>query len=273
MKSEKKGKFNLEEEIILLLRSSKMTVCLEGIDDKKIFNTILRHKNLDSKIICRFFGDGGRSILLAVYDRYKQQIKKATNPILFFADQDTWVFTDIPEKYREVHFTKGYSIENDLFEDGREAILRLLYPAEKERFDALIDNVCEWYAYQVKLIIDGKAKDVKFDIEMTSPRYIAPNSQSMNEIHQIDDAFRAEAFDLITQVKSNYPVYLRGKFIFEILERLALDRGRTKENIQIPNDKILHGFCIAEGMQQETSNSARISTLLQNTLNSTPPNI
>lgn len=269
MKSEKKGEFNLEEEIILLLRSSKMTVCLEGIDDKKIFNTILGYKELDSKINCQFFGEGGRNILLTVYELYKQQTKKARNPILFFADQDTWVFTGIPEKYEEVNFTKGYSIENDLFEDGQISISQLLYPAEKARLESLIDQISDWFAKEVQLILEGEGKKAKIDVSFLNPTILAPNASELHETYKLSPVTEEE-IELSTRVKQNYAQFLRGKFLFELLQRISLDRGH-KENLPIPAESHLFSTCIATGLSNDSSNCHRIATLLQNTLNSTPP--
>lgn len=269
MKSEKKGEFNLEEEIILLLRSSKMTVCLEGIDDKKIFNTILRHKNLDSKINCQFFKDGGRTILLAAYDLYVQKTRKPANPILFFADQDTWVFTGIPEKYEEVNFTKGYSIENDLFEDGQISIDQLLYPAEKARLESLIDQISDWFAKEVQLILEGEAEKAKIDVSFLNPTILAPEASELHEIYKVSPS-TDEEIELSKQIKQNYRQFLRGKFLFELLQRISLDRGH-KENLPLPAESHLFSACIATGLTNDSSNSTRIATLLQNTLNSTSP--
>lgn len=270
MKPEKKGEYNLEEEVILLLQSSKMTVCLEGIDDKKVFHSILLHKSLDSKIICRFFGEGGRNILLAVYDLYKQQTKKARNPILFFADQDTWVFTGIPEKYGEVNFTKGYSIENDLFEDGQISISQLLYPAEKVRLESLIDQISDWFAKEIQLILEGEAEKAKIDVSFLNPTILAPEASELHETYKVSPS-TDEEIELSKQIKQNYRQFLRGKFLFELLQRISLDRGH-KENLPLPAESHLFSTCIATGLGNDSSNSTRIAQTLQNTLNSTPPN-
>lgn len=271
MKPEQKGEFKLEEEIVLLLRSSKMTVCLEGIDDKKIFNTILRHKNLDSKINCHFFKEGGRNILLAAFELYQQQTKKPANPILFFADQDTWVFTGIPENYQAVHFTKGYSIENDLFEDGQSSINQLLYPMEKARLESLIGQISDWFALEVLSIIKGEANKAKIDISFLNPTILAANASELQEAYKVS-SLTDEGIELSTQIKQNYSQFLRGKFLFELLQRISLDRGH-KESLPLPAESHLYSTCIATGLNTHSSNSARIATLLQNTLNSTLPNI
>lgn len=271
MTPEKKGEFKLEEEIILLLRSSKMTICLEGIDDLKIFNTILRHKNLDSKIICQFFGEGGRNILLAAFDLYQQQTKKSVNPILFFADRDTWVFTGIHEKYKEVYFTKGYSIENDLFEDGQNHIDQLLYDAEKIRFYGLIDQISTWFAKEIQLILDGKGDQAKIDISFLNPNILAPNAANLDGIYQVIST-TPEQIERSTQVKQNYVQLLRGKFLFELLQRISIDRGH-KENLPIPTESHLFSTCIATGLSNDSSNCTRIAQILQNALNRASPTI
>jgi hypothetical protein len=259
--------FTTAEEIQALIRtplSSTLKVFVEGPDDVLIFNTIAKHKGLSGRV--NFIGRGGRVPLLELYDHYILQRPRIAHTILFFADRDTWVFTGIPSEYAGVHFTKGYSIENDLFEDGQEAIMNHLYHDEKERFTKLIESVCEWFAFEVQLMLEGKGDSAKIDISLLNPNVIAPNASRMT-ILQIE-SITSEQEERIKNMKQNYTQLLRGKFLFELFQRLSQDRNH-QENLPIPNISSLFSTCIATGLSNDSSNCHRIATLLQNTLNST----
>ncbi|AEE49963.1 DUF4435 domain-containing protein [Haliscomenobacter hydrossis] len=255
------------EEILESLKYSALSgpiVYLEGVDDVKIFRDIAHRKGIFGSF--SFEQLGARNTLLNLFELYDIQKAKIKRPILFFADQDTWVFSGIPAEYQEIHFTKGYSIENDLFEDGKEFILALLYDIEKERFAQLIESVSEWFAREAKLILNGNSEAAKIDLLLLNPSIISPGANGMNEAYQIDATFRADESQLIVQIKQQYTKLLRGKFLFELLQRLSLDRGNNKENLPIPNESSLFSTCIAEGIRKEDSHCQRIATILQNVI-------
>ncbi len=197
--------YTTSEEIENLKKTNQVSVVkvfVEGPDDFKIFNSIVKHKDL--RELVEISNRGGRTALLELQEEYLLQKSKIHQKVLFFADQDTWVFTGIPEKYQEVHFTKGYSIENDLFEDGETVLMSYLSLSEKKRFEQLIDNLSEWFASQVKLIQDGRAESAKIDFSLFNDKIIASGANTLNTEYQIDDNFRANERNLIDQIKTHY---------------------------------------------------------------------
>lgn len=264
--------YTTSEEIENLKKTNQVSVVkvfVEGPDDFKIFSSIAKHKDLGERV--EISNRGGRIALLELQEEYLLQKSEIRRQVVFFADQDTWVFTGIPEKYREVHFTKGYSIENDLFEDGQIAIDQLLFPAEKVRLESLIDQISDWFAKEVQLILKGEAQKANIDISFLNPTILVPNALELHETYKVSPS-TDEEIELSKQIKQNYRQFLRGKFLFELLQRISKDRG-SEESLPLPSQSPYFFFntCIATGLNNNSSNCHRIAALLQNTLNSTPP--
>lgn len=264
--------YTTSEEIENLKKTNQVSVVkvfVEGPDDFKIFNSIVKHKDL--RELVEISNRGGRTALLELQEAYLLQKSEIRRQVVFFADQDTWVFTGIPEKYQEVHFTKGYSIENDLFEDGQIAIDQLLFPAEKVRLESLIDQISDWFAKEVQLILEGEADKAKIDVSFLNSTILAPEASELQETYKVSLS-TDEEIELSKQIKQNYRQFLRGKFLFELLQRISKDRG-SEESLPLPSQSPYFFFntCIATGLSNDSSNCHRIATLLQNTLNSTPP--
>lgn len=76
-----------------------------------------------------FFPCGGRDTLLKVFER-RDEFKNLK--CIFVADKDTFVYINPPEKYNDIIWTNGYSIENDLYYG--KGIEQLLSIDEKDIF-------------------------------------------------------------------------------------------------------------------------------------------
>jgi len=134
------------DEIIANLQDTHIPVVLvEGTSDVFIYR-MLREKigNLEVD----FMPCGGRTALLKIFERRNEFPNKK---VLFIADRDLWVFTEIPKKYKDVFFTLGYSIENDLYHDGRTRLEELLDQKEIEKRNKIVESVCDWFAFEVEL--------------------------------------------------------------------------------------------------------------------------
>ncbi|OQY57200.1 MAG: hypothetical protein DRR08_02680 [Candidatus Parabeggiatoa sp. nov. 2] len=66
----------------------------------------------------------------------------------FLADQDMWLFTAIPATYADIVWTKGYSIENDIYAGS--TLEKLLDKNEQDDFNKVLDSVIEWFAFEVE---------------------------------------------------------------------------------------------------------------------------
>lgn len=236
----------LTPEIIVetLKRSSLKTVLVEGSDDINVYNKI------ESKIGVRnvdFMPCGGRNTLLKVYER-KDEIEDTR--MMFLADSDSWIYSNVPDDYKEVFFTKGYSIENDLFEDGNELLLNILNVEEREKFKEIIDNITEWYAFEIEKVIANPEQDSPFcDITLLSTSVMEKHQTNLCPNFLQNRDYSNPNPELVQSVKDDYILKLRGKFIFQIFEKLFQER--TGDNTIKYHKKQLFDLCFIEGTKSE----------------------
>lgn len=201
-----------------LKRSSIDTVLIEGKDDKQIFDNI--EKDIKDQII-DFFPCNGRNNLIEVYKRRSEIETKC----LYFCDSDLWLFKEYEiETDNSLIKTKGYSIENDLFEDSKQFILALFDEEEFEMFKTLINNLSKWFAYQVHLYLNNLPCDYATK-SVLSPNFV----QNLDVITEDYLTFDYSQIDNSIKEKiENYPhLYLRGKFIFQIFEFIFQQRDNN----------------------------------------------
>lgn len=215
----------LTPEIIIqtLKRSSLKTVLIEGVDDLQIYRNIeldLDHLDID------FLPCGGRSTLLEVY-KNKDEV---STRLLFICDNDMWLFVPSKvDKDTDLITTNGYSIENELYQDGLLLLDSLFNVNEIQRKDELIRNVCLWFAYEVSKVILNNNHDCKFsDVTILNHNVIEPNKNSFTEKFLHDRNFKEPDSALFEDIHNNYTVKLRGKYIFQVLEKLFQERPRNQ---------------------------------------------
>lgn len=197
-----------DELAAVLKRTSLPTILVEGSGDAQAYRHIedLLPLSGASTLPC-----GGRSTLLEMYKRKAEfeHIKLA-----FLADRDMWVFDGIPSGYDDIVWTRGYSIENDLY--GESGIDRLLTPAERERFTQLIASTCRWFAFCVEEYKAGRASNVSLHLTQVVP----PGTTALSNTLAVSHGFYEPSQQTYSLVLRNYETHLRGKTLFEILLRL-----------------------------------------------------
>ena len=203
-----------DEIVETLKRSSLPAVIVEGKDDVAIYRWIQEKARLSDVDI---FPCTGRNTLLKVFERRNEfsHLK-----ITFIADTDMWIFSSIPEKYKEIIFTTGYSIENDLFAGSRDAIDRLLEHDNIQLFEEIIEKINLWYAYEVEQFLKGEAYSIDHNIN----RIISSKTNNLCEHFLADRDYRAPSEERVNELNSEYALKLRGKLIFGLLEKLLSDK-------------------------------------------------
>ncbi len=148
--------YNPDEIIAYLNNTDLPTVLVEGKGDQFVYRELQDEIGL---LEIDFLPCGGRTALLKIFERKEEFANKK---VIFIADKDLWVFTGIPDEYEEVFFTLGYSIENDLYKDGKEDLEMLLKKKETDKKDKMIKSVCDWFAFEVELWKSNNAHDNQF---------------------------------------------------------------------------------------------------------------
>ena len=210
----------VDELVAALCRSALPTVVVEGQEDMRIYRWV--EERLGSRT-ANVLPAGGRNDLLSVYER-RQEF--ADLPVAFVADRDMWLFSGIPSSYDGVIWTEGYSIENDLYAGAD--LENLLEPDEKAEYQQVLDSIVEWFAFEVEEYLAGRP----FEVAHHCDRIVDRGKIQMDERFRQSRGFRTPGEEIHQQIRNAYRLQLRGKQLFQILERVLNARNRgTRYNI------------------------------------------
>ena len=208
----------VDECVAALHRTYLPTVIVEGRDDMQIYQWAERRVGIQKANVLPV---GGRETLLAVYKRRDEFPPDL--PVAFVADKDLWLFSGIPPGYPDIIWTEGYSIENDLYAGA--SLEDFLNADEVDEHQQVLDAIIEWFAFEVGEHLANREPQVDKHCNE-----IVPLGQTeMDQRFRTRRGFRLPNEELHQQIKSEYPLQLRGKSLFEILIRFlnAPNRGTT----------------------------------------------
>ncbi|EJQ98464.1 DUF4435 domain-containing protein [Bacillus cereus] len=214
-----KIEMTVEEIIAYLNHSTIPTLLVEGKDDFRIYRWLEEKlEDLELDILpC-----GGRNSLLEVYEE-KHAIRK--EDVLFFADLDLWLFSGVPEEYSDVIFTKGYSIENDLYSSADEVLESLIDESKVTAYRKAVDGLSKWCAFEVNehlnsnpYMLDVSPKGVldKRTYDLSSS-YISRRDYALNND------------ELYQDIKNNYALKIRGKNLLALWEWFVEDKSLKRD--------------------------------------------
>lgn len=214
------------DELVSMLRRSKLpTVIVEGKDDMRIFRWMEKHIKGDEVDV---LGVGGRPNLFAVYDR-KSEFEHL--PVAFIADRDKELFTQLPVGYDEIIWTKGYSIENDLYAGANPSLENLMDPMEVNEHKQLLTTIIEWFAFEVEELLAGRIPEFNRHCNEVVPL----GQTEMDTDFSKQRGFLLPNTVLQQQITDEYQLKLRGKLLFQMLVRFL-----SKSNRRIKHS--LHGL-------------------------------
>ena len=215
----------VDELVDTLCRSKLPTVIVEGRDDMQIFRWMEDLLEVDEIDV---LGVGGRLNLFAVYNR-KSEFDHL--PVAFIADQDKELFTQLPSGYEEIIWTKGYSIENDLYAGADPNLENLMDPQEAAEHAELLNTIIKWFAFEVEEFLAGRPPEFKHHCNEVVPQ----GQTEMDDGFRQRRGFRPPNSELQQQIKDVYQLQLRGKQLFQMLVRFL-----SKSNRRIKHS--LHGL-------------------------------
>ncbi|WP_297802047.1 DUF4435 domain-containing protein [uncultured Brevundimonas sp.] len=195
--------YSIDELIGIINKSGLNTVITEGYDDYIAYKKVERFVDVYG---VSFMPVGGKRKVIELYNR-KNEL--TPSKILFIMDMDTWVHTGTPAEFvsDDIVLTKGYSIENDLIEDG-EVVQRLMNDNEREKFYNEIDSILSWYVHNVEKHINSD-----FSCELKSH----PNR--ILSLIESGQTFTYNNKSIFNQVKSDPIIYMRGKTVLALIAR------------------------------------------------------
>ncbi len=213
-----------EELLATLQKSTIPTIVVEGKDDIAFYRWLEEKYALPAGciLVCN-----SRETVLKLYNEKDSCINKK---IVFLADKDTFIFVGIPEKYADVVWTKGYSIENDLFAASK-AIDSLLLQNEKDVFSKIIQSISKWFAFEVENCLADK--DYKFDHSVHE--IINPDDCSICERFKQQKQFSEPNDQSYLNIYNEYKTKLRGKTLLDVYSYILNSPHReskySKKNI------------------------------------------
>jgi hypothetical protein len=213
------------DELVSTLRKSSLpTVLVEGTSDVRIYRRIeeMLGQNIGDVLFC-----GCRNNLLEVFKR-RNEVANIT--IVFLADQDMWLFQNIPAELSEIVWTSGYSIENDAYSGSD--VEKLLETAERPLFGKLLDEVCEWFAFEVEEFRRGHPPFVAQGIG----RVLNDERNGVRKEFLSERKFVKPNVEVVTQIRQNYALQLRGKTLLDLLAQI-IHASKRKEKYN--NDALL----------------------------------
>jgi len=229
-----------DELLATLGKSGLPTVLVEGTSDVRIYRRIEEMLGWSrGDVLCC----GCRNNLLQVFTRRNEVQHPA---LAFLADRDMWLFQNTPPEYNDIVWTSGYSIENDAYIGSD--VERLLESDERRLFCKLLDEVCEWFAFEVEEFRQGR------------PAFVARGIGGMlnDQRDSLRIAFLRERNfvkpnpQVVSEIRRNYVLNLRGKTLFDLLAQV-IQRSRGK-------DRFNHGqlLWICVSMPRNPDHLARI---------------
>lgn len=215
---------SLTADIIIetLKRSNLKTVLIEGIDDVEIYRTLEEYLDLSD---ISFLECQGRTNLLTVFERRNE----LNDNVLFICDSDLWVIVGKPDIYKDDRLitTEGYSIENDLYTDGEEFLSKLFKSNEVTKRDEIIKSICEWYSHEISLVLQNLAYDCKFaDVTILNTSIMKKYSAQFEQSFLKNRNYAVAERELYESIISDFKNKLRGKFIFQIFEKIFQERQK-----------------------------------------------
>jgi hypothetical protein len=202
-----KDEISVDEIVGTLQRSSLPSIVVEGSDDMIVYRRIEeRLSSIDADVLPAL----GRDKLLKVFERRSEL--PCTARVVFIADKDTWVYGGVPAEYCDqmLVLTDGYSIENDLYRDGK--LESLLLEEERQVFERELKDFVSWYAIALSRHFIDKNESIKLH-----PHHVLDSNcfSSLVSLRHGECAPQA----LFDKIRSDYPRLLRGKSLLDLLVR------------------------------------------------------
>lgn len=208
----------VKEFVNYLSKSSLPTILVEGKDDMRIYNWIKEY--FDDHRTVSVMAVGCRSKLLAVYDR-RAMFRHL--PVAFVADRDLDYLLELPsDRYEDVVWTEGYSIENDLYAGGESVLEKLLNQDERCQYKQILETLIEWFAFEVEEFSCGRYAKVNRKLK----DIVAKGQTQMNDDFRECRGFCPPNKAIYQQISGAYQLRLRGKFLFQILHRILTGDSR-----------------------------------------------
>jgi hypothetical protein len=233
---------NLNIIISSINHSEMPCIIVEGEGDVKIYRWILEDLGFGdyfypSNITDMIKEQGGCGTLRKLY----LHRNKITNPnVIFISDKDVFVYTRIPTEYEGIIFTKGYSIENDLYE-GCLLEKKLFEKDDKQIFDCVLSQFLRYYACEFEKFSNGSQYNFR-----KKPEAIIDKKNRLNT--SLLDGFNEPPRNSVDYLKDQYDLLLRGHSLFKLVGMVLHRKNRDPKYSESAIYELCYKFCKSQSI-------------------------
>jgi len=200
------------------------TILVEGDADTLLISW-LTDGNTQAVYYC-----GGIGMLLKIVEEIQKNPTDYAYIRLFMADRDMTLFLDDRTETQKntIFYTKGYSLENDLYEDAEKFIdSKMIYSEIKNKKKILFENLSKYFAFVVENYRKTKIKPNFTEIKLRNQYVREHLDLPPNLLQRI--GFYEPQQELFEEIKANYALMIRGHILFEAIAELYY----MKEDIDV----------------------------------------
>ncbi|WP_171047594.1 DUF4435 domain-containing protein [Pseudoalteromonas sp. S554] len=208
---------SVQEIVSTLKRSSLPTLVIEGSDDVYIYRYL--KSKLSSRVVS-IQPCGGRSTLFKIHDRKHEFADKN---IVFIADKDSYRFDGIPDDRKDIIFTEGYCIENDIYQGS--TIHSFIDEEDSSSFELLRTLILRWYAFELERYNANQSENKTLEVS-AHINVISPDNTQLCPLFSQRIGFREPNTQTLEFVANAYDSNVRGKQLFQMLSRFMSKKGR-----------------------------------------------
>ena len=233
-------KVNKIDELVALLRTSQLpTLVVERGDDVRIYSRWIE-RHLFGTYKLDVLAVDGKGNLLRLYERRNEF---AGLPVVFVANRGIWSFSGIPEGYENIIYTRGYSIENDVYVYLKNRIENLLDPHlnGRDEHKSVQKSIIRWLAFKLEVLIGQTPSESSLSLEDLVPNDNFELEEFVSGLSlddlvpkghtEIDKSFcEARGFHwpgtqiaqkIERKISEKPRIYLPGKLLFKMLDRFS----------------------------------------------------
>lgn len=219
-------RLTVEEIIGTLNHSSSSVVLVEGDSDVIWYREF--EPELNDKIL--LFPVGGRKQLFEVYKR-RDEIRPR---VAFVADKDMMIFDGVPDEYRDVIFTEGYSIENDILKNSN-LVQCLFSDKDRRRLLKAKPPLARWFAFCVECLRRLSSADMT-----ASPQCVLnERDEDIRDEYKSKIGYFEPSTLLVQDILDDFETKFRGKNLAKLYAYIFSKRKNSADGEKYRDSQLL----------------------------------
>lgn len=216
-KMSRKRRDGLEPDVIVstLKHSSIPTLLVEGTGDVELYRCLEELLGIGNIDVLQC---GGRPELFSIYSRRGEF---TGTPVVFLADLDDYLYFGVDSTYREIIFTNGYSIENDVM--SASDISFIFDTSESQDFTNALERMLEIYSSKLHL----RKSNPSEDLDIHPAAYYDFDNSCFKESDPFVSYSKNQSW--YEHISNNPKVLMRGKNVLNLYTAILSRRTRRSK--------------------------------------------